>query len=128
MRQYQLARVGNLLFTRVAVRGPQGTKVLRLLVDTGSSYTVIAGEVLEVVGCSPATSSERVRLVMGNGTAIVPLVQVAQIEALGKRKKRWRVAAHTLPTGLPFDGLLGMDFLTTIRAKIDLSTGFIEVS
>ena len=41
---------------KAAVAGPSGVRVLRLLVDTGSVYTILPVEVLESIGCSPAAS------------------------------------------------------------------------
>jgi predicted aspartyl protease len=52
MTRYPLERVGSLLLTKAAVSGPAGVKVIRLLIDTGSVYTVLPVEVLESIGCS----------------------------------------------------------------------------
>lgn len=76
MKRYRVDRIGNLLFTRAAVHGPGGTKVVRLLVDTGSSFTILPVEVLEAIGCAPATSRESARLITGNGIVIAPRVSV----------------------------------------------------
>ena len=37
------------------------------------------------------------------------------------------VVAHTLPFGSLVDGLLGMDFLGAVRAKILIAEGIIEL-
>lgn len=47
--------------------------------------------------------------------------------ALGEQRLGWKVAAHTLPLGLPIDGLLGMDFLCDVRVRIDLGNGSVEI-
>lgn len=77
MTRYLLERVGSLLLTKAAVSGPAGVKVVRLLVDTGSVYTILPVEVLESVGCSPAASTAHVRLITGSGYLIAPKVQVS---------------------------------------------------
>jgi len=46
--------------------------IIRLLVDTGSSFTILPVEVLEAVGCDPTASRERVRLITGNGIVVAP--------------------------------------------------------
>jgi hypothetical protein len=46
MTRYPLEHIGNLLVTKAAVSGPAGVKVVRLLVDTGSVYTILPVEVL----------------------------------------------------------------------------------
>ncbi len=77
MTRYSLERVGSLLLTKAAVSGPAGVNVIRLLVDTGSVYTILPVEVLETVGCSPAVSVEHVRIITGSGYLIAPKVQVS---------------------------------------------------
>src|SRR5262245_63334224 len=80
MTRYPLERVGSLLLTKAAVSGPAGVKVIRLLIDTGSVYTVLPVEVLESIGCSPAVSPDHVRLVTGNGYIIAAQVRVRSEE------------------------------------------------
>jgi predicted aspartyl protease len=58
MGSYRVDRIGNLLFARAAVHGPSGTKVVRFLVDTGSNFTILPVEVLEAIGCDPATGRD----------------------------------------------------------------------
>ena len=52
MKRYSVRRVGSLLITKAALSGPAGTKVLNLLVDTGSTYSIAAVEAVEAIGCS----------------------------------------------------------------------------
>ena len=66
-RSYTLTRSGNLLLARAAVTGPGSTKVINLLVDTGSTYTILPVEVLESIGVSPAESAEHERIGTGSG-------------------------------------------------------------
>ncbi len=101
--------------------------VLRLLVDTGSTYTILPVEVLEALGCDPTASKARERIATASGYLLAPRVAVSWVQALGKKRRNMQVVAHTLPPAGPIDGLLGMDFLIAIKAKIDLSTGVVEV-
>ncbi len=51
-RVYSWERKGNLLFCRVAVRRNKNSPLfLKLLVDTGSSSTVLPTQVLQRLGC-----------------------------------------------------------------------------
>ncbi len=127
MRSYTLQQLGNLYFVKAAVEGPLGISVLRLLADTGSTYTILPVEVLETLGCSPAASKEHVRITTGSGYVLAPQVAVSSLHALGRKYENFKVIAHTLPPAGPIDGLLGMDFLTAIRARIDLGTGVVVV-
>jgi predicted aspartyl protease len=117
MKRYRVDRIGNLLLTRAAVHGPGGTKIVRLLVDTGSSFTILPVEVLEAVGCDPAASREHARLITGNGIVVAPRVPVEWLNVLGQRIEGPSVVAHTIPFSGFFEGLLGMDILTLLRAQ-----------
>jgi len=115
------------LLARAAVTGPAGTKLINLLVDTGSTYTILPVEVLESVGSSPAESKDHQRIATGNGFIICPKVRVLSLSTLGKKLARISVIAHTLPFSGPIDGLLGMDILCRFKAKIATATGVVEV-
>ena len=127
MEKYHLEKVGSLFLTKAAIKGREGTKVMRLLVDTGSTYTVLPVEVLESVGCSPAESRELVKIITGSGTIIAPKVEVIWFQSLGQKADRFKAVAHTLPFSGPIDGLLGMDFLLAVKAYINLGSGIIRV-
>ncbi len=107
--------------------GPGSTKVINLLVDTGSTYTILPVEVLESIGVSPAESAEHERIATGSGYVIAPKVRVTSLSTLGKKFRRVVVIAHTLPFGGPIDGLLGMDILLRLKTKISIAKGIIEV-
>jgi predicted aspartyl protease len=126
-RRYTLTRIGNLFIASAAVKGPAGTKVINLLLDTGSTYTILPVEVLESIGISPAASAEHERIATGSGYIIAPKVTVRSFSTLGKEFRRTKVIAHTLPFGGPIDGLLGMDILYRLKAKIATGTGIVEV-
>lgn len=128
MKRYRVDRIGNLLFTRAAVHGPAGTKVVRLLVDTGSSFTILPVEVLEAIGCDPVIRKRHVRLITGNGIVMVLRVPVEWVHVLGQQVDRISVAAHTIPFSEFFDGLLGMDILTLLQARIDVPQQIITVN
>jgi predicted aspartyl protease len=120
MKRYRLVDSGALLITKAAIAGPEGTKILSLLVDTGSSYTIIPVEVLESCGCSPAEAKKHLRIVTGSGFVVAPVVQINWFSTLGIKIDNFSVVAHTLPFSGPIDGLLGMDFLRRVKARIDL--------
>jgi len=83
------------LLTKAAVSGPAEVRVLRLLIDTGSVYTIMPVEVLESIGCRPLVHAERMRLITGSGYLIVPKVQVLWFQGLGQKMDHMDVVAHT---------------------------------
>ncbi len=127
MIRYPLERVGSLLLTKAAVSGPAGVRVFRLLIDTGSVYTIVPVEVLESIGCRPGRHAERVRLITGSGYLIVPKVQVLWLQCLGQKMDYMDVVGHTLPMGSLVDGLLGMDVLGPLGARLLIAEGVLEV-
>ena len=127
MAIYSLERAGSLLLTKAAVAGPAGVRVVKLLVDTGSVYTILPVEVLESVACSPAESRDRVRIVTGNGYLVLPQVRLTWLQCLGRKLDDMVVLAHTLPMGSFVDGLLGIDFLNAVNARISVAEGIIEL-
>ena len=124
---YSLARVGNLLILRAAVTGTEGrTVVLRLLVDTGASHTLVPVEAVERVGCDTHHPQRMLRIMAASGVIIAPVVTLARFHFVGKIIEGFPVVAHTLPSGTYVDGLLGMDFLSQIGAVLDLGAGTLE--
>jgi|SRR3990167_7415766 len=127
MKSQKLIRVGHLLATRAFLKGTGGAKVLTLLVDTGSTYTIIPVEILEALGSSPAQSKDHVRIVTGNGILMVPRVVVPNFHCLGKELTDFQLIGHTLPPAGPIDGLLGMDFLSRFKARIHIDEARMEL-
>ena len=120
-RSYHLDRQGNLLLLRAALGGADGSVVvLRLLLDTGASFTVLPVEALEAIGCETHHPLRRVRMVAASGVIVAPMVAVPWFDCLGQRLEGFLAAAHTLPAGTFVDGLLGMDFLSRCEAEISV--------
>ncbi len=127
MKTYKTEKHGHLIMLRAFVEGPAGKVYPKLLLDTGSAYTILSQEILEVIGCSPAKPESRQRIITGSGYKIVPVVSVGNFSCLGKSLKDFRILAHTLPFGVYVDGLLGMDFLNSFEIEIRIKNGEIIV-
>jgi hypothetical protein len=59
MKQYHLLVRNDLLFTRAALKQENRTRVVTLLIDSGSTYTILSWEVLLSLKLDPATSRTR---------------------------------------------------------------------
>ena len=99
---------------------------VRLLVDTGASYTLIPEKVLNDLGYDTRNPIARYdKLVTGGGEKSgIPIVQVAYFYCLGKQIIDFPVLAYTLPKSPNqryWRGVLGMDFLTHFEAVILLA-------
>lgn len=127
MKSYRLERHGYLLMLKCFIEGIEGKAYPRLLLDTGSAYTIISQEILENIGCSPITARKRQRIITGSGYEIVPVVSVNRFHCLGKIIENCEILAHTLPFGTYVDGLLGMDFMNRFELEIKISTGEVVI-
>ena len=116
----------GLVIVQVSIRGPKGSGIARLAVDTGATETTLSRRSLRAVGVDPAQLGLRtVSVITGSGVVAVPLVTLNLLDALGQQRSNFTVQAHTLPPGLPIDGVLGLDFLRTGRLVVDFRTGFV---
>ncbi len=118
---------GTLIVVTATVFGPRGNRAVRLALDTAASETAISRRVLGIIGVD-MTASPTVPVTMGGGTVYVPLVTVDHLEALGQTQSGVTIQAHTLPSSLPIDGLLGLDFIRGQRLVVDFRTGQISLT
>lgn len=125
---YRCYRQQNVLWLRVAV-GQSGDKPLlvRLLVDTGASYTVLPTRILQRAGCNLEQPLEKKKIVTANGAIDVPIVAVPWFNCLGIKRENYPVVALSLPASSFTDGLLGMDFLREVGAIIDVANAEIRL-
>lgn len=125
---YRCYRQQNVLWLRVAVGKSGNTPILvRLLVDTGASYTVLPTRILQRVGCNLEQPLEKKKIVTANGAIDVPIVAVPWFNCLGIKRENYPVVALSLPASSFTDGLLGMDFLREVGAIIDVANAEIRL-
>ena len=127
-RLYHCSRYGNLLILKAAASSTTNTvRQFRLLVDTGSTYTMLRVNILEALDCDIKNSLRRIRTSAGGGIIEAPIVAVPWFNCLGERLKNFSIVAYTLPATTFVDGLLGMDFLTLIQAVVYAKEGEIRI-
>ena len=120
---YRLLRYGqNLLAVQATVGSREGGDFVRvrLLVDTGSSFTILPVQVLQNLGYDTRNPLRRQELVTGQGRIYVPVINVCWFNCVGQFIENFDVFAHDIPPNLRIDGLLGMDFLTRFQAVISV--------
>ncbi len=94
---------------------------MKLLIDTGSNYTILPFETLIKIGRDPSYIKPTVQIVAANGLFVAPKVKVEWIHAFGLKFESFPTLAHNLPAEFYADGVLGMDFLTRAKATIDIA-------
>jgi predicted aspartyl protease len=126
---FSLQRYGNLLCLKASVRGLSGDpRVVRLLVDTGSSFTVLPIQILQDIGYSTEVASRSVSIMAAGGVLRSPVIDVLEFNCLGQQATEFSVVAMNLPFNPVFNGILGMDFMKRCRSVIDVEKGEIIVS
>jgi hypothetical protein len=100
---------------------------LRFALDTGATRTLIRDTVLVAAGYDPAQATTRVQIITGSSVELVPVVRVSRIQALGQSRTDFPVLAHSPPSGLRVDGLLGLDFLRGCVLTLDFRAGQITL-
>lgn len=80
---YKLQRQENLFWLRVAIKENKKTPLLiRLLLDTGSNYTVLPKRLLEAIGCNCKNPLTYKRIVTASGIVTVPIVEISYFNCL----------------------------------------------
>ena len=116
----------GLVAVPVRVHGPAGITVVRLAVDTGASWSMIAWDPLVLLGYDPAVETARIQITTGRGVEFAPPVVVSRLEALGQQRDNFSVLCHTLPPSAMVDGVLGLNFFRGQRLTVDFRAGFIS--
>jgi predicted aspartyl protease len=109
------------------LRGPAGELVLRFLLDTGATTSILSWEAAVLLGYDPSANKARVRITIGSGVEFAPRISIGKIEALGMERLNFSILCHTLPPSAGVDGLLGLDFLRGHRVVMDFRAGLITV-
>ena len=120
---YRLLRYGqNLLAVQATVGSREGSDFVRvrLLVDTGSSFTILPVQVLQNLGYDTGNPLRRQELVTGQGRIYAPVINVSWFNCVGQLIENFEIVAHNLPPNIRINGLIGMDFLTRFQAVISV--------
>ena len=110
------------------VTGPVGGVVLKPVLDTGATTSLLDRAALLSLGVDPDRSAQRIAMTTGSTVEVVPLVVLTRLSALGTHRFGFPVIAHALPASSAVDGLLGLDFLRGRVPTIDFPAGQITLS
>ena len=111
----------------VRLSGPSGEAMVRLILDTGASRTLVNREVIERLGYSLSTGLPTARVATGSRIENMPIITVSRISALGLERGNLEVLCHNLPAGTSIDGLLGLNFFREKKLIIDFREGLITL-
>lgn len=99
------------LIVHALLSSPKGNVVLRLLIDTGATYTMIPPKAAMAIGIDPSVVARRIPIVTVSSVEYTPLITVPALKCLGHHLRNVEVACHDLPPPSAVDGLLGLNVL-----------------
>lgn len=91
-----------------------------VLLDTGSASSVFSAERLAEIDLSFAPEDELLRIRGVGGVEFVFTKLVDHLAVGDLRVNNFKIEVGAMDYGFPMDGILGMDFLTTVGVIIDL--------
>jgi predicted aspartyl protease len=119
MKPFKLSEDFQIIILPVRIEGPSHTRYLRMILDTGATYTMVCPDVLIECGYDLSTPTKKVAITTASSVEYAPFFKINSIEALGHTVANIEVASHTLPPRVPAEGLLGLNFLREFRNDLD---------
>lgn len=95
-----------------------GAESVRLLIDTGASVTVVHPLVLDRLGYNLSRSPQG-RFLTAGGAVDAPIINIDTLELGGQGLANLSIGALSISISRGVDGLLGMDFLSRFRFRVD---------
>jgi len=112
----------------ITLEGKADTKRrIRVVLDTGATYTMIPWEIADALGYKPEISKEKVTLITASGVETAPVIELKSINFLGETVENIKVVCHDLPPKSYVVGLLGCSFLKNFKIMIDYPKGLLEI-
>ncbi len=103
----------------VTLEGIDSRKRISSVLDTGATFTMISWGIAEILGCNPAYSKEKMKIITASGVEHVPVVTLESVTCLGMTVDHVEAIVHNLPPESYVDGLLGLNFLRNFRFCLD---------
>ncbi len=100
---------------------------VRLALDTGATQTLIGKDIVEALGYDVEAAPVMRQITTASGVETTPVVNIERVKALEQERLDLPVICYNLPSGIPFDGLIGLDFFRGQRLAIDFREGLIAL-
>lgn len=119
MKNFPLPTDPKVIIIPIRIAGPRTERYVRVILDTGATYTMISPEVLEETGYNLSKHIRQVNITTASGIEKAPFYVVSEIDFLGHRLENIEVASHKLPARVPADGLLGLNILKHFNVHLE---------
>ncbi len=98
----------------------QMIKVPNVLVDTGSGGTIFSVDALSKIGIFPEPEDTLHTIFGVGGSEVVFTRKIDELKAETYSMKNFKIEIGGMDYGIDIQGILGMDFLVSAGAKLDL--------
>jgi len=119
MKNFPLPTDPKVIIIPIRIAGPRTERYVRVILDTGATYTMISPHVLEETGYNLSKPVRQVNITTASGIEKSPFYIVSAVEFLGYRLDNVEVASHKLPARVPADGLLGLNVLKRFNVHLE---------
>ncbi|MBI2135559.1 retroviral-like aspartic protease family protein [Candidatus Woesearchaeota archaeon] len=128
MGNHNLDKNASVIVIEVLIENKGIKKKLKMVLDTGATYTLIPWQVAEALNMEPALSKTRADIITASGVEKVPLMFVESVAAFDKKAENVKIIVHDLPAKSYVDGLLGLSFLRNFNLHINFKEGYLELT
>lgn len=118
---------GEVIPVEVALSGPAGTGSASFSLDTGATRSLVSRDIVVGLGYDLSKATNFSHFITGSGVETAPRINIDRIEALGQERRFFPIVCHTLPSGSPIDGLLGLDFFRGQKLTVDFRAGLVTL-
>lgn len=115
----------DLIIVEAQVWGPLGQTSLRLVLDTGSTETLLVPDVVDDLGYSPRDGDVVTGVYSAVGKEQGYMRRVARFSALGFVRQNFPIHVFDLADRYAIDGLVGLRFLRQLNYEIRSAEGTI---
>jgi clan AA aspartic protease (TIGR02281 family) len=100
---------------------------VRLVVDTGATYTMISAATAKELSIDPQLAPRTMPFQTANGVIQAPLANLESVIVGGMEIKNLTAAIHDAVPSAQVAGLLGLNFLSNFRLDIDTDKGILHL-
>lgn len=109
------------------LEGEDISEIIKMVLDTGATYTMLPWKIARVLGLKPEVSERRIDIITASGVESVPLANLKSIRLFDKKVSNIDVVIHDLPPKSYVDELLGLNFLKNFDLYINFKDGYFEL-
>lgn len=118
---------GEVIPVEVYLSGPAGNTSANFSLDTGATRSLVGRDIVVTLGYDLAAATSFSNFITGSGIETAPRINIERLEALGQERRNFPVVCHNLPSGVPVDGVLGLDFLRGQKLTVDFRAGLVTL-